>query len=228
MIDIFDILGPIMIGPSSSHTAGAVRIGRMGYTLLGEDVARAVIQLHGSFAQTGRGHGTDKALLAGLMGMKPDDGRIVDAYAEAEKAGMQYVFETVELADAHPNTVKLELTGANGKHLSMTASSVGGGAILVKELDGIQVQFDGHAHTLIVRNDDARGALAEVTQLLSWHGINVGELRLSRRKKGGDALMVIETDQPVEEDILHMLRALPGIQSVTYYDKRKEETEDEA
>ena len=111
MIDIFDMMGPVMVGPSSSHTAGAARIGSMGRTLLGEDVAEAKIGLHGSFAETGFGHGTDRALLAGLLGMKPDDLRIPNAYQEADRAGMKYSFHTVDLRDAHPNTALLELTG---------------------------------------------------------------------------------------------------------------------
>lgn len=115
MINIFDMMGPVMVGPSSSHTAGAARIGNMGRTLLGEEVARADIGLHGSFAETGFGHGTDRALLAGLLGMKPDDLRIPNAYEEANRAGMAYSFRTVELRDAHPNTALLELTGKSGK-----------------------------------------------------------------------------------------------------------------
>lgn len=115
MINIFDMMGPVMVGPSSSHTAGAARIGNMGRTLLGEEVARADIGLYGSFAETGFGHGTDRALLAGLLGMKPDDLRIPNAYEEANRAGMAYSFRTVELRDAHPNTALLELTGKSGK-----------------------------------------------------------------------------------------------------------------
>mgnify|MGYP000649248309 CR=1 FL=1 len=128
MINIFDMMGPVMVGPSSSHTAGAARIGNMGRTLLGEEVARADIGLHGSFAETGFGHGTDRALLAGLLGMKPDDLRIPNAYEEANRAGMAYSFRTVELRDAHPNTALLELTGKSGKQLTLQASSIGSAA----------------------------------------------------------------------------------------------------
>ena len=131
MINIFDMMGPVMVGPSSSHTAGAARIGNMGRTLLGEEVARADIGLYGSFAETGYGHGTDRALLAGLLGMKPDDLRIPNAYEEANRAGMAYSFRTVELRDAHPNTALLELTGKSGKKLTLQASSIGGGAIVL-------------------------------------------------------------------------------------------------
>ena len=157
MINIFDMMGPVMVGPSSSHTAGAARIGNMGRTLLGEEVARADIGLHGSFAETGFGHGTDRALLAGLLGMKPDDLRIPNAYEEANRAGMAYSFRTVELRDAHPNTALLELTGKSGKQLTLQASSIGGGAIVVNKIDGIDVNFTGDFNTLIVRNQDLSG-----------------------------------------------------------------------
>ena len=151
MINIFDMMGPVMVGPSSSHTAGAARIGNMGRTLLGEEVARADIGLYGSFAETGYGHGTDRALLAGLLGMKPDDLRIPNAYEEANRAGMAYSFRTVELRDAHPNTALLELTGKSGKKLTLQASSIGGGAIVVNKIDGIDVNFTGDFNTLIDR-----------------------------------------------------------------------------
>lgn len=222
MADIFDILGPIMVGPSSSHTAGAARIGKMGRILLGEEVRQARILLHGSFATTGRGHGTDRALLAGLLGMNPDDMRIPFAFEEAEKAGLQYSFEKVELRGAHPNTVVMELTGVSGRTLKMRASSVGGGQIMVNELDGIEVEFDGHFNTLVIHNQDEFGTIAEVTRLLSNYRINIANMRLSRRRKGGEALMVIETDQAVEPRLIEWIAAFPGILKVTYYDKREE------
>ena len=150
MINIFDMMGPVMVGPSSSHTAGAARIGNMGRTLLGEEVARADIGLYGSFAETGFGHGTDRALLAGLLGMKPDDLRIPNAYEEANRAGMAYSFRTVELRDAHPNTALLELTGKSGKKLTLQAASIGGGRIRVDQLYGVAVDFTGIFNTLSV------------------------------------------------------------------------------
>ncbi len=226
MADIFSILGPIMVGPSSSHTAGAVRIGKMAHILLGEDVAEATLLLHGSFATTGRGHGTDRALLAGLLGMNPDDLRIPFAFEEAEKAGLKYTFEKVELRSAHPNTVILKLVGKTGRKLEMQASSIGGGQIMVNELDGIEVEFDGHYNTLVIHNHDEFGTIAEVTRLLSNYRINIAHMKLSRHRKGGEALMVIETDQTVEDRLLEWIAAYPGIFKVTYYDKRKEERED--
>ena len=223
MINIFDMMGPVMVGPSSSHTAGAARIGNMGRTLLGEEVARADIGLYGSFAETGYGHGTDRALLAGLLGMKPDDLRIPNAYEEANRAGMAYSFRTVELRDAHPNTALLELTGKSGKQLTLQASSIGGGAIVVNKIDGIDVNFTGDFNTLIVRNQDESGSVAAITSILSQVHINVANMSVNRHRRGGDALMVIETDQHIKPRRVEFLSELPGILSVTYYDKEDDE-----
>ena len=223
MINIFDMMGPVMVGPSSSHTAGAARIGNMGRTLLGEEVARADIGLYGSFAETGYGHGTDRALLAGLLGMKPDDLRIPNAYEEANRAGMAYSFRTVELRDAHPNTALLELTGKSGKKLTLQASSIGGGAIVVNKIDGIDVNFTGDFNTLIVRNQDESGSVAAITSILSQVHITVANMSVNRHRRGGDALMVIETDQHIKPRQVEFLSELPGILSVTYYDKEDDE-----
>ena len=223
MINIFDMMGPVMVGPSSSHTAGAARIGNMGRTLLGEEVARADIGLYGSFAETGYGHGTDRALLAGLLGMKPDDLRIPNAYEEANRAGMAYSFRTVELRDAHPNTALLELTGKSGKQLTLQASSIGGGAIVVNKIDGVDVNFTGDFNTLIVRNQDESGSVAAITSILSQVHINVANMSVNRHRRGGDALMVIETDQHIKPRQVEFLSELPGILSVTYYDKEDDE-----
>ena len=223
MINIFDMMGPVMVGPSSSHTAGAARIGNMGRTLPGEAVARADIGLYGSFAETGFGHGTDRALLAGLLGMKPDDLRIPNAYEEANRAGMAYSFRTVELRDAHPNTALLELTGKSGKKLTLQAASIGGGAIVVNKIDGIDVNFTGDFNTLIVRNQDESGSVAAITSILSQVHSNVANMSVNRHRRGGDALMVIETDQHIKPRQVEFLSELPGILSVTYYDKEDDE-----
>ena len=136
-MDIFDILGPVMVGPSSSHTAGAARIGKMARTLLGGEPIEARIHLHGSFAETGSGHGTDRALVAGLLGMNPDDMRIPFAFQEAEKAGLHFTVDKIDLRDAHPNTAVIEVRDAHGKQLELQAASIGGGRIVVNKLDGI-------------------------------------------------------------------------------------------
>ncbi len=222
-MDIFDILGPVMVGPSSSHTAGAARIGAMARTLLGADVTDARIHLHGSFAETGRGHGTDRALVAGLLGMKPDDLRIPNAFEEAEKAGLRYTIDEIDLRDAHPNTALLELTGANGREMTVQASSLGGGRIMVNRLDGIEVNFTGESNTLVVRNHDEYGSVAAVTNILNQLRVNVANMSVHRHKRGGDALMVIETDQHIKPKQVEFISELPGILGVTYYDKEDDE-----
>ena len=221
-MDIFDILGPVMIGPSSSHTAGAARIGCMARTLLGSDPVKANIYLHGSFAETGPGHGTDRALVGGLLGMQPDDLRIPFAFDEAKKAGLAFTVDTIELRDAHPNTAVISVWSADGRNLELQASSLGGGRIMVNKLDGIDVNFSGAYNTLVVRNHDENGTLAAVTTILNQLRINVANMSLCRHKRGGDALMVIETDQHIKPHQVAFLKELPGILSVTYYDKEVE------
>ena len=222
-MDIFDILGPVMVGPSSSHTAGAARIGAMARTLLGEEVADAMLHLYGSFAETGKGHGTDRALVAGLLGMKPDDLRIPNAFEEAEKAGLRYTIDEIDLRDAHPNTAVLELTGKSGRALAVQASSLGGGRIMVNKLDGIEVNFTGESNTLVVRNQDEFGSVAAVTSILNQLRVNVANMSVHRHRRGGDALMVIETDQHIKPKQVEFISELPGILGVTYYDKEDDE-----
>ena len=220
---LFDILGPIMVGPSSSHTAGAVRIGLTARKLLGEAPVHADISLHGSFALTGHGHGTDCALIAGLLGMQPDDLRIPYAFDEARKAGLDYTIDAVDLRDAHPNTAVIDVWDEKGKHLEMQASSLGGGRIMVDKLDGISVNFTGAYNTLVIRNQDESGTVAAVTSILTQLRVNVANMSLYRHKRGGDALMVIETDQHLKPSQVLFLSELPGILSITYYDKEEDE-----
>lgn len=222
-MDIFDILGPVMVGPSSSHTAGAVRIGLMARALLGTEPVRANIHLHGSFAETGLGHGTDKALVAGLLGMQPDDLRIPNSFAIAKQAGFAFHFDTRELRDAHPNTAMICVYDKDEKRLEIQASSLGGGRIMVDKLDGISVNFTGEYNTLVVRNQDESGTVAAVTSILTQLHINVANMSLYRHKRGGDALMVIETDQHLKPSQVAFLSELPGVLSMTYYDKEEDE-----
>jgi len=221
-MDIFEILGPIMVGPSSSHTAGAVRIGKMARTLLGEAPVSAKIALHGSFADTGKGHGTDKAIVAGLLGMNPDDLRVPDSFAIARQQNLQIEFSTVELQDVHPNTAVLDVVGQRGLHLTMQACSVGGGRIQVTKLDGIDVNFTGDFNTLVVHNLDTYGLVAEVTRLLYVARVNIASMTTCRHERGGEALMVIETDQRLPADLLQWIRELPDVMGVTYYDRSVE------
>ena len=221
-MDVFDILGPVMVGPSSSHTAGAVRIGRMARTLLGAAPVRADIGLHGSFADTGQGHGTDRALVAGLLGMKPDDLGIPESFEIAVGQGLEFRFHTIHLRDAHPNTAVIEVRDAHGKQLELQAASIGGGRIVVNKLDGIDVSFTGDYNTLVVRNHDENGTLAAVTTILSQLRINVANMSLNRDRRGGDALTVVETDQKIPQDALERIRGLYGVLGATYYEKEED------
>jgi len=222
MLDIFDILGPVMVGPSSSHTAGAVRIGNMARTLLGGEPRTARILLHGSFAETGRGHGTDRALIAGLMGLKPDDLDIPNSFEMAAERGLEFSFETVSLRDAHPNTAVLEVEDGDGHSLKMQAASIGGGRIRVDRLNDVDVQFTGAYNTLIIRSLDISGELADVTRELSRRKINIANMSLCRSKRGGAVLMVIETDQAVPPVVRTLIAELPGVARLTYYEKEAE------
>ena len=220
---LFDVLGPVMIGPSSSHTAGAARIGYTAQKLLGEVPAKADIGLYGSFATTGKGHGTDRALVAGLLGLRPDDPRLPDSFALAAQRGMQFSIHPVELRSAHPNTAVIEAWSADGKDLVMQASSLGGGRIMVNKLDGIEVNFTGESNTLVVRNQDEFGSVAAVTSILNQLRVNVANMSVHRHKRGGNALMVIETDQHLKPHQVAFLSELTGILSVTYYDKEDDD-----
>ena len=216
MANIFDILGPVMVGPSSSHTAGAVRIGLVGRQLFGQQPDKAVVYRHGSFAATGKGHGTDRALIAGLLGMRPDDLGIPDSFEIAKERGMDFVIEPRELRDAHPNTARIMMEADNGKKLEIQAYSIGGGRIRVSMLDGMDVNFSGETHTLIVRNQDQPGCITDVSTVLNLCGINIATMQVFRARRGGSAVMVVETDQVVPESAIEMLERRQGILKVTF------------
>jgi len=215
-MNIFEILGPVMIGPSSSHTAGAVRIGYSAYKLLGETPQTAEILLHGSFAATGIGHGTDKAIVAGLLGMKPDDARIPDSLELAREKEMSVSIGKTALGDVHPNSALLRLTGRSGRTLEIVSSSLGGGRIMICQIDGLDANFTGDYPTLIVHNLDQPGHVAEVTSMLAHKSVNIATMQLYRDTRGGYAVMVIETDQPVPKDSVKWLKKLEGVIKVTY------------
>lgn len=214
---ISDIIGPVMVGPSSSHTAGADRIGMIARRILGEEVVSADIGLHGSFLATGRGHGTDRALVAGIMGIPVDDERIPNSFIIAKERGLFYQIHGVNLGDeVHPNSVRLELRGESGKSVELIASSIGGGRIKVVEIDGIPVSFSGDLATLIVHNLDQPGYVAEVTSMLEKQSVNIATMQLNRSNRGGNAIMVIECDAEVPECTIRSLEALDGVLNVTY------------
>lgn len=204
-MDIFDIIGPIMVGPSSSHTAGAVRIGNMARKVLGEDPEEVKVFFHGSFAKTYQGHGSDKAVIGGLLGFETDDPRIVDSLEIASEKGMVYSFDTIQIDDTHPNTILIEVRGKGGDIISIQGASVGGGNIIIQKLDDIEVEFNGVYSTLIIEHIDAPGVIAHITNYLASRDINIGNMKVFRSKKGGRSLMIIEIDGDlpthIDEDI---------------------------
>ncbi len=210
-VSAFDIIGPVMIGPSSSHTAGAVRLGLMARTILNQEPMEAIIHLHGSFAETYRGHGTNLALVAGLLGMGTDDERIPRALDLARERNMQVEFVTADLGDVHPNSAMLELKGREGLSVRVMGSSVGGGRILVTRIDDFPVELGGDYHTLIVVHQDQPGVVAQMTTLLAAAQVNIAQMRLSRQKKGAEALTILETDQPVEGAALDLIGRLRAV-----------------
>lgn len=214
-MDVFDILGPVMIGPSSSHTAGAVRIGAIAGALLGKPAVRAHILLHGSFAKTYKGHGTDKALVAGILGMATSDERIRDSLNLARQEGLAVEFETGSIENAHPNTAKITLWSADGKKAEVVGASVGGGNVLVTRYNGMDVAITGQMPTILVLHHDRPGVIAEVTALLGERGINIANFRLSREHKGGHAVMTIGLDSDAGEGVCQILQTLPEVIGVT-------------
>lgn len=216
MSSIFDILGPVMVGPSSSHTAGAVRIGLVSRILLEDQPVFADIKFSGSFAATGKGHGTDCAIIAGLLGMESDDIRIPESQKIAEEKGLKFYISNEEVNAAHPNTAVLNLEGKNGRRICIQASSIGGGRIMINKIDGIDVNCPAEMPTLIVHNTDEPGHVAAVTSILFYNKINLAQMQLFRNERGGYAVMVIESDQEIPPQIISSIEKFPGIIKVTY------------
>lgn len=217
---LFDIIGPVMIGPSSSHTAGAVRIGLVARRLLCEKPVIADIGLHGSFAMTGSGHGTDRAIVAGLLGIQQDDSRIPHSFELAEQAGLTFSIHSIHIPNVHPNSTRLRLIGDHGRKLGIVASSLGGGRILISSIDGITANFSGNENTLIVHaNHDRPGSVAEVTTLLASHNINIANMQLYRHFKGGQAVMIVECDNKIPQELIEQLSEKERFQKVTYLNR---------
>lgn len=214
-ISIFDILGPVMIGPSSSHTAGAQRIGKAMHMICGgEEVAWVKFYLHGSFSHTLSGHGTDRALVAGLMGMDANDARIKTSLEIAKEKGMEIEFEPADLGDVHPNTVKVAAKTKSGREYTMIGSSVGGGEVEIVEIDGIPAKASGKFPTIIVTHEDRLGVIGNITSTLAENKINIVTVQHSREKKGGTATTMIETDQPIPQEVKETLEGPEYIQHV--------------
>ena len=210
---VFDIIGPVMIGPSSSHTAGAVRLGALARAVFGGQPSTAIIRLHGSFASTGIGHGTDIALVAGLLGMSPDDMRIPDAFAQAEQSNLDVTFEEADLGEVHPNTAEFRLSGDDSQ-MCVQGSSLGGGDVVITDIDGFEVQISGELPVLVVEHQDRPGEVAAVTSILAEAGANIASMQVSRERRGARALMLIETDSAVAPAATQRIAELPGVAGV--------------
>ena len=215
-MNILDSIGPVMVGPSSSHTAGAARIGQVARKLLGEEVRSAKILLHGSFLATGKGHGTDRALVAGLLGLSVDDRRIPDSFDLAKERGMDFEIGGISLQDAHPNSVKLEVKSESGRKLELVAASIGGGRIRICEIDGLRADFSAESPTVVVFNQDRPGCIVKVTSRLGSAGVNIATMQVYRDERGGHAVMVIEVDQQLPEGCIERLEQEEGIEKVIY------------
>ena len=213
-MNVFDIIGPVMIGPSSSHTAGAVRIGRVVNKLMDNETPTTVeIILSGSFAQTYRGHGTDRALLAGIMGYHSYSEEIRDALEIASERGIRYTFIKKDIPGAHPNTARITYTLADGSTGSVQAASVGGGNIRVDLINDMHVDFSGESNTLLVMHQDRPGVIAAVTNLMreEYAELNICNFHLSREHRGGDAIMTIESDNLPPAQLIQDIRKLKHV-----------------
>lgn len=218
---LFDILGPVMVGPSSSHTAGAVRIGLTARKLLGDQPGAcghfAARQLRPDRPRPRHGLRADR----GLLGMQPDDLRIPDSFAIAAEQGLTFSFQNVQLRNAHPNTARLQLEDAKGRTLDIVAESIGGGRIRICSIDGIETNFSGEHNTLIVHNQDTPGHVAAVTAALMQRHVNIATMQLYRSEQGGYAVMILECDQPIPKDIEQWLSHIEGIQKITIFNQEE-------
>lgn len=214
---VFDIIGPVMIGPSSSHTAGAARIGKIVRSIFGEQPDTVDIYLYESFAKTYRGHGTDIALVGGLLDMEPDDERLADSLKIAHEQNMEVLFVPLKEKAEHPNLVKM-LVSKGERKLSVTGISIGGGNIQISELNGFKISLTMGTPTFIIVHQDIPGMIAKVTNILSDSTINIGTMTVTRESKGEKAIMIIEIDHAEIGDITMNLVQLPHIYSVNYFD----------
>lgn len=221
-MDMFDIIGPIMIGPSSSHTAGAARIGKMARMLLGGEPVEAKIGLWGSFQKTYQGHGTDRALIGGLLGMEVDDTRLRDSLRYAEKAGLKTTFYNARLRNAHPNTVVMDIVNAQGRSISLRAASIGGGEIEIQSVDGLETGISGHANTLVLTYRDTPGMIAMISGQVAASQLNIATMRVSRSSAGGEAMVTLELDGGADAALVEQLSGLRDVYHVAYLAARGE------
>lgn len=213
---VFDILGPIMIGPSSSHTAGAARLAKVAGIIAGGEIIKVEFLLHGSFAQTYRGHGTDKALVAGILGMDPWDENLKKSFSIADEKKIEIKFVETDLGDVHPNTVKFIITKKDGSITEVSGSSIGGGNILVFNIDGQNVEFTGERPTILTQHRDLPGVISKISSILYEYNINIADMRVYRSAKGKKATMALETDSGIFEDVMNKIRQIEEIETVKF------------
>lgn len=214
-ISVFDVIGPNMVGPSSSHTAGAASIALLAKKMIGEDIAMVKFTLYGSFAKTYRGHGTDRALVGGMLGFETDDIRIRDSFSIAKEKGL--VFEFVcsnNDEDVHPNTVDMEIVSVSGRYLVVRGESLGGGKVRLTRINGVKVQFTGEYHALIIMQRDYPGVVAGITSVLSNYNVNIAYLRVFREEKGGLAYTIVESDEEIAELAVEEIKKNPAIKDI--------------
>ncbi|MEC4201259.1 L-serine ammonia-lyase, iron-sulfur-dependent, subunit beta [Bacillus paralicheniformis] len=211
---VFDIIGPVMIGPSSSHTAGAARIGRVARSVFGREPKQIVVSLYGSFAETYKGHGTDVAIIGGLLDFDTFDERIKDSIRLAEEKGIAIEFREEEAVPTHPNTARILISDDKGS-LELAGISIGGGKIEIIELNGFELRLSGNHPAILVVHNDRYGTIAGVANVLAKFAINIGHMEVARKDVGQEALMTIEVDQTIDPAVFEELRALPNIIEVT-------------
>lgn len=219
-ISIFEVIGPNMVGPSSSHTAGAALIARLTGKMLHQKIKSVKFTLYGSFARTYQGHGTDRALLGGIMGFETDDIRIRDSFEIAKENGIEFEFSanTIE-TDIHPNTVDIEVTDVSGKTLTVRGESIGGGKVRLTRINGVKVHFTGEYHALIVIQKDHPGVVSKVTNIIGKQHVNIAFLRVYRETKGGNAYMIIESDTEISENAVKEIEKNPFIRETMLISK---------
>lgn len=213
-ISIFEVLGPIMVGPSSSHTAGAAKLARIGGLIAGSPYHHVSFGLHGSFAKTYKGHGTDKALVAGALGLKEDDERLVDAFELADRKGITYDFYEIELDHMHENSVKMTFSMNDGSLCEVIGSSIGGAQIIITRINDFETELTAQSSTLIINQYDKKGVVSEVSTVLANNDINIGVMKLSRKAKGDIASCMIETDDSIPEYAIESLKKIKNVLSV--------------
>jgi L-serine dehydratase len=219
MVSLLDIIGPVMVGPSSSHTAGACRIGLFARGLVGGQPDQASVELHGSFARTGQGHGTDRAIAGGLLGFQPDDERLRESLNVAEQAGLRITFANSKLrGEHHPNTTRITVRRGEQEAV-ITGSSLGAGRIMITHIDGFSVEVSGSLPTLVFVAHDEPGIVATVTTALAREGDNIATMRVSRRARGGEAIHIYELDTPASPAAVEAIRSLSAVKMIRSIDR---------